>query len=182
MPTMLKDLLEQRIPVYAVGKIKDIFAGTTFTKAIATASNDDGLEKTERFYQDMQQGLLFVNLVDFDMKYGHRRDCIGYGSALAQFDAWLKQFTDKIDKDTIVVITADHGCDPAYTGTDHTREYVPLLMYGASIQSNDNNEMVTYNSFADLGATLADYFEISYHGAGESFADTVFLEKRLTKE
>jgi phosphopentomutase len=108
------------------------------------------------------------------MKYGHRRDTKGYGEALAQFDAQLKTFTEIIDDDTVIIITADHGCDPGFSGTDHTREYVPLFFYGAPVISNKTEFLTTYPSFSDLGATIADYFGINYSGAGRSFALTVF--------
>jgi phosphopentomutase len=120
----------------------------------------------------LEQGLLFVNLVDFDMKYGHRRDIIGYGQALAVFDAWLGQLLARLDDATLLVITADHGCDPGYTGTDHTREYVPLWFCGKMVDTQQ--DMDTRSSFADLAATLADYFHITYTGAGTSFAKEVF--------
>ena len=178
---LLQDLLNKAIPVFAVGKIRDIYAGTVFTKAEATKSNDDGMAKTLTFYQELcqsyRQGLLYVNLVDFDMKYGHRRDAAGYGVALAEFDTWLRELIEIIDEDTVVVLTADHGCDPAFTGTDHTREYVPLLLYGNAVTANTNDTPVTYPSFADLGATIADYFGVPYTGYGTSFAKTVFADE-----
>ena len=177
---LLQDLLKQQIPIYGVGKIGDIYAGTPFTKAEATKSNADGMEKTMRFYEELSKqygrGLIVTNLVDFDMKYGHRRDCDGYGAALAEFDAQLAQLLAIIDEDTIVILTADHGCDPGFSGTDHTREYVPLLLYGKDIQPNETDTCTTYTSFAHLGATIADYFNVTYSGVGESFADTVFVD------
>ena len=176
---LLEDLLRQSIPVYAVGKIRDIYAGTAFTKAEAAKSNEDGMTKTIELYQELCQthggGLIYTNLVDFDMKYGHRRDAEGYGLALKQFDTWLRELFNMIDDDTVVVLTADHGCDPAFTGTDHTREYVPLFVYGANVLYNRTNSVTTYPSFADLGATIADYFGIAYTGAGNSFAQDVFI-------
>lgn len=170
---LLQDLLKQQYQVMSVGKIQDIFANISFTKAVHTKSNDDGMAQTMAFYQELEQGLLFVNLVDFDMKYGHRRDCAGYGTALSAFDAQLGKLLTAMDDDTILILTADHGCDPGYTGTDHTREYVPLLMCGKQIQNG--KDTATYSSFADLAATLADYFSIAYSGAGCSFAEEVFV-------
>lgn len=173
---LLQDLLLQGYAVLSVGKIQDIFAGISFTKAVHTSNNEDGMQQTMQLYSQMEQGLLFVNLVDFDMKYGHRRDIIGYGNALASFDRQLGQLLKCIDDNTLLILTADHGCDPGYTGTDHTREYVPLLLCGSIIQQSmkqHNNK--TYSSFADLAATLADYFGISYSGAGCSFAGEVFV-------
>ncbi len=170
---LLHDLLQQQRRVMAVGKIQDIFAGTNFTAAVHTSSNDDGMAQTMAFYQQLEQGLVFTNLVDFDMKYGHRRDIGGYGTALADFDAQLGQLLQQLDDDTILIITADHGCDPGYSGTDHTREYVPLLLAGKQI--HNTLPATTYSSFADLAATLADYFAIDYTGAGNSFYREVVL-------
>lgn len=169
---LLQDLLVQGQQVLAVGKIQDIFAGTAFTQAVHTSSNEDGMARTMELYQQLQQGLLFVNLVDFDMKYGHRRDIVGYGKALAAFDAQLGQLLQQLDQQTLLIITADHGCDPGYSGTDHTREYVPLLLCGHMVK--DNDAVDTRSSFADLAATLAEYFAITYTGAGSSFAKEVF--------
>lgn len=169
---LLQDLLSQQRQVMAVGKIQDIFAGTDFTAAVHTSSNDDGMAQTMAYYQQLEQGLIFTNLVDFDMKYGHRRDITGYGKALADFDAQLGVLLRQIDDDTIVIVTADHGCDPGYNGTDHTREYVPLLLAGKQIK--DGLPVATYGSFADFAATLADYFVIKYSGAGSGFYEEVF--------
>lgn len=177
---LLQNLLDADVPVYAVGKIRDIYAGTAFTKAEPTKSNDDGMAKTLAFYQELCQahghGLVYTNLVDFDMKYGHRRDAIGYGEALAQFDAQLGDLLGQIDEDTVVILTADHGCDPGYTGTDHTREYVPLLIFGRQVLPNTSDPLTTYPSFADLGASIAAYFGAAYTGEGTSFAKTVFRD------
>ena len=172
---LLVDLLKQQYQVMSVGKIQDIFANVSFTRAVHTKSNDDGMAQTMAFYEELQQGLLFVNLVDFDMKYGHRRDASGYGQALADFDVQLGRLLDKLDDETILILTADHGCDPGFIGTDHTREYVPLLMCGKPLkQKTVYEQTATYQSFADLAATLAQYFAISYSGAGTSFARDVF--------
>lgn len=177
---LLQNLLNDHVPVYAVGKIRDIYAGTTFTKAEPTKSNDDGMEKTAIFYRELCEqygyGLVYVNLVDFDMKYGHRRDARGYGEALAQFDHQLQSLIEQIDEETVIILTADHGCDPGFTGTDHTREYVPLLIYGKQVMANQTEPITTYPSFADLGATIADYFGVSYSGEGKTFASNVFLK------
>ena len=166
--------------MYAVGKIRDIYAGTAFTKAEPTKSNEDGMAKTFEFYQELCQmhgrGLVYTNLVDFDMKFGHRRDAEGYGASLVEFDTQLKTLTKIIDEDTVIVLTADHGCDPKFTGTDHTREYVPLIVYGANVRPNQTEELISYPSFADLGATIADYFEVNYSGAGTTFAKTIFQD------
>lgn len=178
---LLQNLIDNEISIYAVGKIKDIYAGTPFSKAESTSGNEDGMKKTEQFYHELcktdKSGLVYVNLVDFDMKYGHRRDIKGYGAALEQFDAWLKDFLLQIDNDTILILTADHGCDPGYVGTDHTREYVPLFIYGNNVLPN-HNQLTTYPSFADLGATIAAYFHVAYSGEGVSFANAVFVDHK----
>ena len=172
---LLVDLLNQQHQVMSVGKIEDIFANVAFTKAVHTKSNDDCMNQTMQFYRELEQGLLFVNLVDFDMKYGHRRDCAGYGNALEAFDAQLGRLLDIIDDETLLILTADHGCDPAFKGTDHTREYVPLFLCGKPLKTNETEKPATYKSFADLAATLAVYFGIAYSGAGSSFAEEVFV-------
>lgn len=172
-PNLLESLLQQKKQVFSVGKIGDIFSGIYFTQAVHTSDNGDGMEQTSKLYQQLDEGLLFVNLVDFDMKYGHRRDIWGYGHALASFDEALGQLLTEIDDETIIIITADHGCDPGYQGTDHTREYVPLLIYGKGIRANQC--IAERNSFADLAATLAQYFSVVYTAAGNSFAEEVFL-------
>ena len=169
---LLQDLLDQQKSVLAVGKIQDIFVGVSFTAAVHTTSNEDGMAQTMKLYQQMNEGLLLVNLVDFDMKYGHRRDITGYGQALQVFDQWLGELLPKLQEDTVLIITADHGCDPGYAGTDHTREYVPLFMAGTQLKSH--LPLTTYSSFADLAATLAQYFQIAYTGAGDSFYKEVF--------
>ena len=110
------------------------------------------------------------------MKYGHRRDAQGYGDALMQFDAQLRNLIEIIDDDTVIILTADHGCDPEFIGTDHTREYVPLLVYGSKVQCNQTEQVSTYQSFADLGAAIAQYFGVNYTGAGTSFAEIVFSD------
>jgi len=164
---LLSDLLRQNHTVFSVGKIQDIFAGVSFTQAVPTVSNADGMAQTLTLYRQMEEGLLFVNLVDFDMKFGHRRNIAGYGQALAEFDVQLEQLLAQMDENTLLAITADHGCDPGFRGTDHTREYVPLLLCGAMVRANDG--VVQRDSFADLAATLADYFGIAYSAVGTSF-------------
>lgn len=177
---LLQSLLDANVAVYAVGKIGDIYAGTTFTKAEHTSSNTDGMQKTIQQYQALceiqQAGMVYTNLVDFDMKYGHRRDIQGYGNALKEFDTQLYALLQCMDEDTVLIMTADHGCDPGFLGTDHTREYVPLFLYGRTIRANHDKKVHTYQTFADLGATIADYFAVPYNGSGNSFAKDVFSE------
>ncbi len=172
---LLCDMLRQGRSVHAVGKIGDIFSGVPFTSSVHTRCNEEGMDRTMDIYRRMEQGLLFVNLVDFDMKYGHRRDTAGYARALADFDAQLGELLRAIDEDTLVLITADHGCDPCYKGTDHTREYVPLFLAGRHVRRD--TPLFLRECFADLAATLAEYFAVDYDGEGESFAGDVFSAK-----
>lgn len=131
--TMLDKIKNKCQSVLAVGKISDIFAGKGITEAFFTHSNDEGMTITENIASKNFNGLCFTNLVDFDTLYGHRNDAIGYTNALNQFDKWLGMFKNKLKNDDILIITSDHGCDPNFTGTDHTREYTPLLIYGKGI-------------------------------------------------
>lgn len=156
--TMLNQLQEQGKEVIAVGKIFDIFAGDGITEHVYTAGNEEGIEQLSRYLDKDFEGLCFVNLVDFDMLYGHRRDIDGYAKALSAFDKELPGLMSKLKEEDILMITADHGCDPGYTKTtDHTREYTPLLMYGAGVKPGN---LGTRESFADIGATVLKYFGI----------------------
>ena len=154
-----------------VGKIYDIFAGIGTTEHVYNKSNADGMAHTDAFESRGFEGLCFVNLVDFDMLFGHRRDIDGYAKALTEFDAWLGEFLPKLGSDDVVLITADHGCDPAYTATtDHTREYVPLLVLGQGIKPGD---LGTRDSFADIAATVAQMLQVKLDTPGKSFAKEV---------
>ena len=154
-----------------VGKIYDIFAGQGLTEHVYNKSNADGMQHTLNYAAKDFTGLCFVNLVDFDMLYGHRRDIEGYAKALTEFDAWLPRLLEKLTDDDIVMITADHGCDPAYTATtDHTREYVPLLVLGKQVKPVN---LGTRTSFADIAATAAELLGISLDTPGRSFAKEV---------
>lgn len=164
--TLLDTLKEANKDVFSVGKIFDIFAGSGLTKSFPTKNNMDGVDKTIKAYEELKEGLVFTNLVEFDSKYGHRNNPEGYGKALEDFDKRLPELWDKIDKDTILILVADHGNDPTTPGTDHTREYVPLLIMGDAIRKGFDFKIRA--SFGDLGATLADYFEVTYAGYGES--------------
>ena len=151
-----------------VGKIYDIFAGRGTTEHVYNKSNADGMNHTTHFAAKDFHGLCFVNLVDFDMQFGHRRDAEGYAKALNEFDAWLGTFMESLGEDDLVMITADHGCDPAYRATtDHTREYVPLLMLGKGVKPVN---LGTRDSFADIAATVADLLDVKLDTPGESFA------------
>ena len=154
-----------------VGKIHDIFAGIGTTEHVYNTSNANGMEHTDHYAARDFEGLCFVNLVDFDMVFGHRRDIDGYAKALSEFDAWLGGFLGKLGEEDIVMITADHGCDPAYTATtDHTREYVPLLILGKAVK---NVNLGTRNSFADIAATVTELLDVSYNTPGQSFAKEI---------
>ncbi|EHG20797.1 phosphopentomutase [Selenomonas infelix ATCC 43532] len=165
--TMMDALMRQGHEVIAVGKISDIFAGRGVTRSTGVNENNaDGMEKTLRIQQEDFTGLCFVNLVDFDMTYGHRRDIAGYARATTEFDVQLGTFMEHMREDDVLMITADHGCDPGAPGTDHTREYVPLLVYGAPIRQGLN--LGTYPTFAMIGATVADMFGAGLTTKGES--------------
>lgn len=164
--TMLDQLSENGKSVIAVGKINDIFAGKGITQSVYTSGNEEGIERTLEYLDRDFEGLCFVNLVDFDMLYGHRRDVDGYAKALTCFDSRLPEITGKLKEEDILMITADHGCDPGYLATtDHTREYVPFLMYGPALKPAN---LGTRDTFADIAATVLDYFGIRPAFGGES--------------
>ena len=158
----------------AVGKIYDIFAGRGTTEHVYNQSNANGLEHAMHYAGQDFEGLCFVNLVDFDMVYGHRRDPEGYAGALNEFDAWLPGFLEKLGQEDIVMITADHGCDPCFTETtDHTREYVPLVVLGKSVKPVN---LGTRESFADIAATVAEILKVELDTPGKSFAKEICHE------
>ncbi len=164
--TMLDELKKAGKDVIGVGKIHDIFAGVGLTSFVYTAGNTDGIHKTLEYMDQEFDGLCFVNLVDFDSLYGHRNDIDGYAKALAEFDEALPQMVAKLRPDDVLMITADHGCDPGYTvTTDHTREYTPFLMYGDKIVPQN---IGTRETFADIGATVLEYLGVSGNIAGTS--------------
>lgn len=163
---LLNRLKEQDFGVTAVGKIEDIFAGSGITKAIHTKSNMDGVDVTLECMKDDTGGLIFTNLVEFDSSWGHRRDAKGYGKGLEQFDARLPEIMAAMRGEDVLIINADHGCDPTYKGTDHTREYIPLLVYGAGIKPVNFG---TRYSFADIGQSIAEYLGAEAIDNGESF-------------
>ena len=159
--------------VWAVGKISDIFAGRGVTRCDLTHSNAEGMEQAVKAVQTAFEGLCFVNLVDFDMLYGHRQDVDGYAAALTAFDKWLPSFMEKMQPEDILMITADHGCDPGDSHTDHTREYVPLLVYGDCV--NPVN-LGTRSTYSDIAATVAEYLDVPYTGMGESLLSQLIKE------
>lgn len=168
--TLLDAIKSANKTVYAVGKIFDIFAGKGVTQKVFTTSNLDGIEKTLKALDTDFNGLCFINLVDFDMLYGHRQDINGYAKALTEFDRYLPEITTKMRDDDILVITADHGCDPGDDSTDHTREYTPLIVYGKSVKPIN---LGTRKTFADIAATVADYLDVDFKCDGESFLDII---------
>ncbi len=165
--TMLDALARKGLATIGVGKISDIFAGRSVSRSLGiNKDNNDGMEKTLKLMDEDFTGLCFVNLVDFDMQYGHRRNVDGYAAAATAFDKQLGEFMGKMKDDDVLMITADHGCDPGAPGTDHTREYVPLLIYGKNIKAGVN--LGTYPTFAMLGATISDMFDCDLKTKGES--------------
>lgn len=170
--TMLDILKKNGLEVLSVGKIYDIFAGKSTGEPHRTTSNFNGMQVTLDMQKQDFEGLCFVNLVDFDMKYGHRNDIAGYASAMTEFDVQLAEFTANMREQDVLIITADHGCDPATPSTDHSREYVPMIIYGAGIKAGVN--LGTRQSFSDISATVLDYFGLDKgNTAGESFLKEV---------
>ncbi len=169
--TLLDALVKNGKTVYAVGKIYDIFAGNGISKYVFTHSNKEGMKKALEALDKDFDGLSFVNLVDYDMLYGHRQDTDGYAKAFAEFDGWLPSFIDRMKNEDVLMITADHGCDPGDSHTDHTREYTPLIFYGKQVKPLN---LGTRQTFADIAATVADYLGIPFECDGESFADIIF--------
>ncbi|RAL26522.1 phosphopentomutase [Thermoflavimicrobium daqui] len=166
--TVLNRLAEAKKDVIAIGKISDIFAGSGITRAIHTQSNMDGVDKLLDTLAEPFHGLAFINLVDFDSKYGHRRDPVGYAKALEEFDTRVPEILAALQENDLLIITADHGNDPTHHGTDHTREYTPLLIYGRSL-SPIGQSLGIRRTFADLGATIAENFSVQAPKIGESF-------------
>ena len=169
--TLLDAVKAAGLDSIGVGKIYDIFAGVGTTEHVYNKSNADGMAHTLRYAQSDFQGLCFVNLVDFDMQFGHRRDIDGYANALSEFDAWLPSLLEMLTDEDLVMITADHGCDPSYTATtDHTREYVPLLILGKQVKPVN---LGTRKSFADIAATAAELLNVPLDTPGNSFAKEI---------
>jgi phosphopentomutase len=164
--TILNAISENGLVVIGVGKISDIFAGQGIAESFPTDGNAEGMQRIGEQWERLEAGLIFANLVDFDMLYGHRREPGGYGHALEQFDQWLGEFMTKVLPPDLVIITADHGNDPTYRGTDHTREQVPLFV----LHNREARALGVRNTYADVAATLADYLALPKRWeAGESF-------------
>ena len=169
--TLLDAVKEAGKASIGVGKIYDIFAGIGTTEHVYNTSNANGMEHTDHYADQDFEGLCFVNLVDFDMVFGHRRNIDGYANALTEFDTWLGNFLPKLREDDILMITADHGCDPAYTATtDHTREYVPLIVAGPQVKPVN---LGTRLGFCDIAATIAELLNVELETEGVSFADAI---------
>lgn len=157
-PTMLDILQRNHIEVHAVGKIYDIFCGRGIDSHISTTCNAEGMQATREHLKGLKCGLVFTNLIDFDMEYGHRRDAAGFAAGLQEFDAWLASFLPCMQESDLLIISADHGCDPTMPGTDHTREYVPLLAYSPRIK--EGNNLGVRATFADINATVLQNFAL----------------------
>ena len=168
---MLDAIKEAGLASIAVGKIHDIFAGYGDTEYVYNKSNAHGMEHALNYAGKDFEGLCFVNLVDFDMQFGHRRDIDGYARALSEFDAWLPKLMEQMGEEDLVMITADHGCDPAYTATtDHTREYVPLIVAGPRVKPVNLGTRV---GFCDIAATVAELLKVDLETEGKSFASEI---------
>lgn len=169
--TMMDVLAAQGMDTLGVGKIFDIFAGKNIQKTVSIENNVDGMNKTLEFQKEDFHGLCFVNLVDFDMVYGHRNNIDGYAKAATVFDEQLGTFMERMREDDVLIITADHGCDPGYPGTDHSRECIPVMLYGASVKAGVN--LGTGDTFANIGATVLDMLGVKGDIKGESFFERI---------
>lgn len=163
---VLDAINKQEKEVLGIGKIYDIFAGKGITRSIKTANNQEGIEATISAIENDEASLIFTNLVDFDMHFGHRRDVVGYAQCLEEFDAKLPEIMSKMKEDDILIITADHGNDPTWTGTDHTREYIPILIYGQNVPKAYN--FGVRNSFVDIAATVSEALGMDFETTGSS--------------
>ena len=169
--TLLDRLKAASVPVVAIGKIEDLFAGRGMTQAIHTASDDDGVDRVEQQMAEVSRGFIFANLVDFDTQYGHRNDVEGYARNLERFDARLAGLLPRLRDDDLLIVTADHGNDPTTPSTDHSREHVPLLAIGRRVRAGV--DLGTRRSFADLGQTVAELFGVGHLAHGTSFLSEI---------
>lgn len=169
--TMLDHIKAAGLDVIAIGKIEDIYNGKGITEARHTKSNLEGIEATIAYLQQENSGLIFTNLVDFDSKYGHRRDPQGYRRALEELDENIPRILAAMKPEDIIIFTADHGNDPTFKGTDHTREYIPIVIYGEKVKENTN--IGVRETFADIAATITDLLEVPFKGKGTSFKETI---------
>lgn len=171
--TILDAVKENNQEVYAIGKILDIFDGKGITRYVKTANNLEGIKSTIAAISENTEGVIFTNLVDFDMLFGHRRDIEGYAKCLMEFDAYLPEMLNNLKDDDLLIITADHGNDPSFTGNDHTREYIPILNYGKRIKKGHN--IGVRNSFADIAATIAEALNIEFATQGKSYFSEIIV-------
>lgn len=169
--SLLAYLKDAGYRVTAIGKIEDIFSGVGIGDAVHTKSNMDGMDKTSDFMETQHDGLIFTNLVEFDSTWGHRRDVEGYAQGLETFDGRLGEIFSKMKEDDLLIINADHGCDPTFRGTDHTREFIPVLMYHKKMTKGIN--LGTLDTFADIGATIADNFGVKKLSIGTSLKNEI---------
>ena len=169
--TLLDYAKQSNMEVASVGKIDDIFQTRGITLSNHTTNNEDGINATLKFMKEVSEGIIFTNLVDFDMVFGHRNDVSGYANALEAFDKRLPEILEAMKEDDIIFISADHGCDPTTVSTDHSREYVPILVYGKHVKEGVN--LGTRKTFADLGKTVADYLNLNTDIAGDSFLSSI---------
>ena len=169
--TVLEYVEEAGMPVAAVGKIKDIFTGKGVTESISIKNNMDGVDKTLEMMKSHDKGFIFTNLVGFDMKFGHRNDVEGYAKALEEFDDRVPQLKEALGENDVLIITADHGCDPTTESTDHSREYIPVLVYGKNLK--ENVDLGTRNGFCDIGKTVLDLLNIENELVGNSFKNLI---------
>lgn len=169
--TALEYIKEDGMSVAAVGKIEDIYNGKGVTEAVHIKNNMDGVDKTLEYMDKIDNGLIFTNLVDFDMLYGHRNDPKGYGKAIEDFDGRLNEIYSKLRDEDILIITADHGCDPTTESTDHSREYIPILVYGKQVKGG--TELGIRDSFTDIGKSILDYLGIDNNLEGKSFINEI---------
>lgn len=165
--TILEYVKEAGQNVMCVGKIEDVFNKIGVTHSVHTKNNLEGVEETIGFLNEDMPGLIWSNLVDFDMKFGHRNDYVGYYNAIREFDRELPRILESLGDEDILIITADHGCDPTTASTDHSREYIPILVYGKSIRAGAN--LGVRGTFSDIGKTILDYLDIENTLYGESF-------------
>ena len=180
--TLLDRVKAASLPVVAIGKIEDLFAGRGVTRAFHTASDDEGMDHVERQMMEVDRGFIFSNLVDFDTQYGHRNDVDGYARNLERFDARLATLLPRLRDDDLLIVTADHGNDPTTPSTDHSREYVPLLVTGTHVRAGV--DLGTRRTFADVGQTLAEIFGIGRLAHGTSFLEeiTTYMQPRRDED
>jgi phosphopentomutase len=167
---LLDQLHDRKVPVHSVGKIFDVFLGRGILDSSKTKNNTEGMAQTLEAMQDSDRGMIFVNLVDFDQQYGHRNDIEGYGAALEQFDAWVPEFASRLGAGDLAIFTADHGCDPTTPSTDHSREFVPLLVSGPHVRAGVN--LGVRGTLSDIGQTVAENFGARI-AKGESFLSQI---------